>query len=489
MTRPLSPDSSRIAADLIDQYYGAEAITETLDNMRTQSGQNSLPALGPAYVGWARTHFPVDPGRYTAGDVRAFRQHRAAQSASQPAFAGMPSRAAGSTADMPLVARHDPVRFDNLADAAQPAASALPITGLPLAAAEQSGTVSVVDYLASEYPPSRLSAALAAQSTGAIRHGSENNARQVPYPAGSSRSSASGATSSVRSATPAYVKLLPLLPEHRALLDGIPEAVDKRHRSCVNRFLCHLERTSKHWADLVPAERGPGWRSDELEIEVDSAMRHSGLHTSTRAALNSSFDMSLRLNQYCSWKTEIKLPEHAALLGEIQKVVKSNIFAKIRRFLVFLEQNQRSWSQLVPDALHLGARPIALENVINSGIDGKLPENGTRASINKVFGLGLQAKSGLIRLKPVNPEHLALLEQLPAGFPASYYSNVSRFFCHLEQTMQSWSLLVPAVSVASARPPLLEQAVTRAIGEYGLSSNSRAAINKAFGFALKEVRQ
>lgn len=91
MTRPLSPDSARIAHDLIDQHYGADHIAGTLNNMRRQEGQNTLPAYGPAYAGWARTHHPLDPTPYSAQEVREFRRSRPSASM-PPALAGLPPR-------------------------------------------------------------------------------------------------------------------------------------------------------------------------------------------------------------------------------------------------------------------------------------------------------------------------------------------------------------------------------------------------------------
>jgi hypothetical protein len=488
MTRPLSPHSSQVAADLIDQNYNAESIAGTVNNIRTQSGHNSLAACGPTYASWARTCSPMDPSPYAADEIRAFRLNRASISSGQPAFAGMPSRAASSSADMPVVSDDDPARFGYLA---VPTAQT-PLTAsswLPSAAVGDTGMVSVVDHLASEYSISPRIAALAARDTGAVRRGHEYNHRVAPYPAWSSISSGTSVSSSGMPARLPYVKLLPLLPEHRALLDGLPQGLNNRYRSCVNRFLCHLERNGKYWADFVPTERSVGWRSNEFEKEVDTSMRHAGLHTATRAALNNGFGMSLKLNLHPTWRNEIERPEHTALLDSIRDIAKPDDFAKIRRFLRFLERNQQSWAQLVPDSLQLGEFPAALQKAINFGFNNSLPESGTRSVINKVFGLGLRAESGLMKLKPVLPEHQVLLEHLPKTLNASYYSNVSRFLCHLEQNFQSWSALVPPGGLDTKRPPLLEGTVNQAIDEHGLSRHTRAAINKAFNFALKGAQQ
>ncbi|MFC0694164.1 hypothetical protein [Paraburkholderia humisilvae] len=56
---------------------------------------------------------------------------------------------------------------------------------------------------------------------------------------------------------------------------------------------------------------------------------------------------------------------------------------------------------------------------------------------------------------------------------------------HLEEQGQSWSQLVPAGSGAGARPAALEQAVNEGIPHHGLQPNTRAAINRVFGFKLQ----
>ncbi|MFM0069486.1 hypothetical protein PQR07_40885, partial [Paraburkholderia aspalathi] len=139
MVRALSPDSARIASDLIDLYSGADQITGTINNMRTQEGQNTLPAYGQAYANWARTHHPADPTPYNAEDVRAFRQSRPSASM-PPALSGLPPRASGSS---------------------WPSGSSY--TQATASSSGQRGTPSEVSRLASDFSTSQLTAALIQQ--------------------------------------------------------------------------------------------------------------------------------------------------------------------------------------------------------------------------------------------------------------------------------------------------------------------------------------
>ncbi|MFM0069437.1 hypothetical protein, partial [Paraburkholderia aspalathi] len=106
----------------------------------------------------------------------------------------------------------------------------------------------------------------------------------------------------------------------------------------------------------------------------------------------------------------------------------------------------------------------------------------TRAALNRVFGLVLQAESGRVAFAPTFPEHTALMDGLPPELISAYRSNINRFLCHLEQQDSSWSDLVPTNS--GARPAALEQAVNAGIRDHGLHASTRAALNQAFGYSL-----
>jgi hypothetical protein len=84
MVRPLSPDSARVANDLIDANYPAQEITEAVNWRRTPQGQGTLAELGAMASSWRRNYLPADPAPYSADDVRGHRQNRASGSGVGP---------------------------------------------------------------------------------------------------------------------------------------------------------------------------------------------------------------------------------------------------------------------------------------------------------------------------------------------------------------------------------------------------------------------
>jgi hypothetical protein len=64
----------------------------------------------------------------------------------------------------------------------------------------------------------------------------------------------------------------------------------------------------------------------------------------------------------------------------------------------------------------------------------------------------------------------------------SYRSHVKRFLWHLEQKGSSWSQLVP--DKKDSRPLKLEERVNEGIAAHTVDSQTRTAINEAFGFAI-----
>jgi hypothetical protein len=90
------------------------------------------------------------------------------------------------------------------------------------------------------------------------------------------------------------VRLAPDLQEHKDLLKGLPEELDQAYRSRVNRFLVHLEELGQSWSQLVPTGSGVGARPAALEQAVTEGIRHHGLQTGTRAAINQAFGFKLQ---------------------------------------------------------------------------------------------------------------------------------------------------------------------------------------------------
>ncbi|MFC0692359.1 hypothetical protein, partial [Paraburkholderia humisilvae] len=280
------------------------------------------------------------------------------------------------------------------------------------------------------------------------------------------------------------VRLAPDLQEHKDLLKDLPEELDHAYRSSVNRFLLHLEEQGQSWSRLMPAGSGAGARPGALEQAVNEGIRQYGLRANTRAAINKAFGFRLQ-SDIKKVRLVPDLQEHKDLLKDLPKELDQVYRSRVNRFVVHLEEQGQSWSQLVPTGSGAGARPGALEQAVNEGIRQYGLRANTRAAINKAFGFRLQSDIKKVRLVPDLQEHKDLLKDLPKELDQVYRSRVNRFVVHLEEQGQSWSQLVPTGSGAGARPAALEQAVSEGIRHHGLPTNTRAAINQAFGFKLQ----
>ncbi|OXJ06793.1 hypothetical protein CFB39_38285 [Burkholderia sp. AU6039] len=199
-----------------------------------------------------------------------------------------------------------------------------------------------------------------------------------------------------------------------------------------------------------------------------------------RAALNQAFGLVLQ-GETGRVRLSPTFDEHKDLMAGLPQGLSRQYRSAINRFLCHLEQQGRSWSDLVP--ANSGMRPAALERVVNEGILEHGLQRNTRAALNQAFGLVLQGETGRVRLSPTFDEHKDLMASLSPDLAHQYRSNVSRFLCHLERQGRSWSDLVPANS--GMRPAALEQAVNESIRDHGLQGSTRAALNRTFGLDLQ----
>jgi type II secretory pathway component PulM len=280
-------------------------------------------------------------------------------------------------------------------------------------------------------------------------------------------------------------RLAPVLQKHQDLLKNLPEELSAVYRSNVNRFLVHLEEQGQSWSQLVPAGSGPGARPAALEQAVNDGIRHHGLEPGTRAALNQAFGFTLQSYRNTIFRLAPELQEHKDLLKNLPEGLSRIYRSNVNRFLLHLEEQGRTWSQLVPAGSGPGARPAALEQAVNDGILQHGLQTNARAALNQAFGFKLRGDTNIVRAVPDLPEHKDLLKELPEVLNKGYRSNLNRFLAHLEEQGQSWSQLVPAGSGPGARPAALEQAVNEGILHHALQPNTRAAINRAFGFKLQ----
>ncbi|WLG43196.1 hypothetical protein [Pseudomonas sp. FP1740] len=278
--------------------------------------------------------------------------------------------------------------------------------------------------------------------------------------------------------TSGQVRLTPLLAEHQTMMAQLPERLAPSYRSYISQFLCHLEQQDQRWSALAPAtdDRRPA----ALEATVNTAIQDHGLNTSTRSALNQSFNLVLRGSSGYVRLAPVQ-PEHQTVMAQLPKTLNSQQRSNISRFLCHLEQQNQRWSVLAPVADDM--RPAVLEAVVNTAIKENIIDEGTRAALNQSFNLALVGPSGRVRLTPVLPEHQTMMAQLPESLGRSYRSCISRFLCHLEQQDQRWSALAPAAG--EKRTAALEAAVNTAIKDHGLDLGTRSAINRGFKLKLK----
>ncbi|MEO4017898.1 hypothetical protein, partial [Pseudomonas rossensis] len=88
------------------------------------------------------------------------------------------------------------------------------------------------------------------------------------------------------------VRLIPVWPEHQAVMAQLPTTLPRQHRSTISRFLCHLEQQGRSWSTLAPAAGEV--RPAALEAAVNTAITQHGFQTNTRAAINHAFNVVLR---------------------------------------------------------------------------------------------------------------------------------------------------------------------------------------------------
>jgi hypothetical protein len=275
----------------------------------------------------------------------------------------------------------------------------------------------------------------------------------------------------------------PVLQQHTDLMAALPAGLSAPYRSDINRLLVHLEKQDLSWSQLVPANSGPGARPPGLEKAVNEGIRYHGLHSTTRVAVNRAFGFTIK-----SGSRPITLPPtlqaHIDLMKSLPEELIQQYRSHINRLLVHLEDEHLSWPQLVPAGSSQGARPLALEQVINEGIRHHGLHPGVRMAVNRAFGFSLQSRVRKVRFTPTLQSHVDVMKALPKGLTPQRRSDINRLLVHLEERGLTWEQLVPIGYGAGARPLALEQAINEGIRHGSLPSAMRAAINQAFGFTI-----
>ncbi|MEO4017924.1 hypothetical protein, partial [Pseudomonas rossensis] len=185
------------------------------------------------------------------------------------------------------------------------------------------------------------------------------------------------------------VRLIPVWPEHQAVMAQLPTTLPRQYRSTISRFLCHLEQQGLRWSTLAPAAGEV--RPAALEAAVNTAITQHGLQIGTRAAINHAFNVFLqgpsgRVYLIPAW------PEHQAVMAQLPITLSTQHRSAISRFLCHLEQQSLSWSALAPAAGEV--RPAALEATVNTAITQHGLHPSARAAINHAFNVLLRGPSG-----------------------------------------------------------------------------------------------
>lgn len=278
----------------------------------------------------------------------------------------------------------------------------------------------------------------------------------------------------------AHNKVSPSMDEHKALLSRLTKDVNRNYRSHINRFLVYLEQSGLSWSNLLSADPGEATRPLALEQAVQRAIAEGGLHTSTRAAINSALGFVLPAPS-SRVILEPTRPEHITIMANLPEGTDSRQRSYLNRFLWYLEQKELSWSYLM--SVEDSSSPQKLEEVVNQGISDKALASSTRAAINQIFDLSLKAESGRVRQNPTLPEHISILRGL-VDVSSNDRSRVNLFLCYLEQKELSWSALVPPETSHNILQPALTHVLNEGVRAGNLSSNVRSTLSRNYHYVL-----
>jgi hypothetical protein len=165
-----------------------------------------------------------------------------------------------------------------------------------------------------------------------------------------------------------------------------------------------------------------------------------------------------------------------------QKPIKVNLML---RFLHHLESLGLDWHTLRGDTSEL--RPLELETQVNAAIDAKQVSPELRGLLNRSLNLRLRGETGIrARSAPKSEAHLNLIEQLPTTTTDTDVRLISNLLGCLEAQGKEWHVISQPLPHEHAKRPLaLEAWINQAIQENKISSKSRAAVNRLFGFLIK----
>jgi hypothetical protein len=184
---------------------------------------------------------------------------------------------------------------------------------------------------------------------------------------------------------------------HQDLLKSLPADLTKQVRSYVAQFFCHLEEDlGKKWEDVrACSPNEPQDRPDTLEVLVNAAIHQGRLQPNTRPALNKAFGLNLQGNIRLAPEQSM----HQELLQTMPARLPLNLLSayrsRISRFLIHLESLGTNWAAARGPDVPENRRPAVLEDLVNTAISEYGLNPGTRAALNRAYGLNLLGPSML----------------------------------------------------------------------------------------------
>lgn len=265
--------------------------------------------------------------------------------------------------------------------------------------------------------------------------------------------------------------------EHRYLMSHLPLKCTSIQEAKIHQFLSYLEINKRKWSELKPKDQEDK-RPEKLEDTVITGIREKQLNNNTRDTLNECFELDLRSEM----NKGLELPEHRQLLHLLSKKISALQCSKVSIFFGLLEKSGRKWSQLDPKNNDSNSYE-KIEEFITEVVGDKKINNSIRQVLNKGFDLQIKPPSRF-GVNPKLPEHLKMIETLPAKMTSGYPTLINNFLLYLESDNRTISSLIGSDNDNKC-PELLQDAINAGIKEKKLSSGTRAAINEGLDFQIK----
>jgi hypothetical protein len=262
-------------------------------------------------------------------------------------------------------------------------------------------------------------------------------------------------------------RLVPAREEHRALMARLESAPNwtRLELSLARKFFVHLESKGMLFTEDV---------SGEDHRRFEQLVNKHGELCQNRPALNRLFKLKLKAPIHDT--SQPKLQEHRQRLRELPEELRREERKAISKFFCHLEQLDGSWSTVAAQGV------LGIQKVVDDAVAQGQIEPTTHRTLNRAFKLALKEPRPPVR-KPVVPEHLALQDALPNNLRPTYRACIPHLLGYIESLGTSWAALVP--DQGNPVQLQLEEFVNDAIARGQIRSETRPALNSAFGFTLR----